>query len=118
MMMGELEPLTGSVHRNRSARISLFSQHHVDQLDLRLSPYDYILSLHPTASEQEIRSHLGRYGLNAELVSRQIGKLSGGQRSRVSFAATTWNNPHLLILDEPTNHCGKSYPFLVSAISF
>jgi ATP-binding cassette subfamily F protein 3 len=30
--------------------------------------------------------------------------LSGGQKSRVSFAVCVWNNPHILILDEPTNH--------------
>ena len=31
-------------------------------------------------------------------------KLSGGQKSRVSFAIITWEHPHILMLDEPTNH--------------
>jgi ATP-binding cassette, subfamily F, member 3 len=30
--------------------------------------------------------------------------LSGGQKSRVVFAAISMGNPHVLILDEPTNH--------------
>ena len=30
--------------------------------------------------------------------------LSGGQKSRVSFAMITWEKPHILMLDEPTNH--------------
>jgi ATP-binding cassette subfamily F protein 3 len=32
------------------------------------------------------------------------GTLSGGQKSRVSFAVITNSNPHLLVLDEPSNH--------------
>ena len=30
--------------------------------------------------------------------------LSGGQKSRVSFAVNVWKNPHIMIMDEPTNH--------------
>jgi len=30
--------------------------------------------------------------------------LSGGQKSRESFALITFENPHVLMLDEPTNH--------------
>lgn len=30
--------------------------------------------------------------------------LSGGQKSRVAFAIVTFTKPHLIILDEPSNH--------------
>lgn len=30
--------------------------------------------------------------------------LSGGQKSRVAFACLSLTNPHILVLDEPSNH--------------
>ena len=30
--------------------------------------------------------------------------LSGGQKSRVAFACLSLSNPHILVLDEPSNH--------------
>jgi ATP-binding cassette subfamily F protein 3 len=37
--------------------------------------------------------------------------LSGGQKSRVAFAKITFNKPHILLLDEPSNHLVILSPF-------
>lgn len=37
-----------------------------------------------------------------EILNRQIGKLSGGQRRRADVARALFHNPKILILDEPT----------------
>ncbi|MCL4158879.1 UNVERIFIED_CONTAM: hypothetical protein GTU68_041584 [Idotea baltica] len=42
--------------------------------------------------------------LKLDDVSVKVGKLSGGQRKRLSLAIVLINKPDLLILDEPTNH--------------
>lgn len=35
---------------------------------------------------------------------QKLGLLSGGQKSRVAFACISLTNPHILVLDEPSNH--------------
>lgn len=35
---------------------------------------------------------------------QKLGLLSGGQKSRVAFACLSLTNPHILVLDEPSNH--------------
>jgi len=36
--------------------------------------------------------------------------LSGGQKSRVAFARVTFEQPHILLLDEPSNHLVRAAP--------
>ena len=38
------------------------------------------------------------------MAERSVKTLSGGQKTRVSFALITKTNPHILVMDEPTNH--------------
>jgi elongation factor 3 len=52
----------------------------------------------------EIQKHLDGFGITTELGTHNyINALSGGQKVRVAFASSTWNNPHIIIMDEPTN---------------
>lgn len=47
LLNGALIPLTGEISRNGHARIANFAQHHMDQLDLKLSPLDLLMKLFP-----------------------------------------------------------------------
>ncbi|KAI4860668.1 prion formation protein [Hypoxylon rubiginosum] len=51
-----------------------------------------------------ISKHFEDLGLDPEIGNHnEIGSLSGGQKVKVVIAGAMWNNPHLLVLDEPTN---------------
>jgi elongation factor 3 len=57
---------------------------------------------------KEIEAHCENFGLDAELVSHsRMRGLSGGQRVKVCLAASTWQRPHLIVLDEPTNYLDR-----------
>ena len=56
----------------------------------------------------EVEKHLNGFGLDAEQSSHTpISSLSGGQKVKVVLAASLWLNPHLVILDEPTNYIDR-----------
>lgn len=57
---------------------------------------------------KEIEAHCAQFGLETELVthSRMRG-LSGGQRVKVVLAACSWQRPHVIVLDEPTNYLDR-----------
>tara|TARA_R110002003_G_scaffold296_12_gene18703 strand:- start:1708 stop:4608 length:2901 start_codon:yes stop_codon:yes gene_type:complete len=57
---------------------------------------------------KEIEAHAAQFGLDAELVSHsRMRGLSGGQRVKVVLAACSWQRPHLIVLDEPTNYLDR-----------
>ena len=104
ILLGDLQLDEGNYFSNKKARISMFSQHHVEKLDLTLSPLEQFYQMYPNASSDSIRKHLAGFGVSGDISMRANYLLSGGQKSRVSLALAAWNNPHILILDEPTNH--------------
>jgi len=55
-----------------------------------------------------VEKFLGDFGVDPESASHtQINQLSGGMKVKVVLAAAMWQNPHVLILDEPTNYLDR-----------
>lgn len=72
-----------------------------------------------TLSSANVEQHLNACGLAPEFATHyRMGALSGGQKVKVVLAAAMWNQPHILILDEPTNYLDReSLGALAAAIS-
>eukprot|EP00029_Vermamoeba_vermiformis_P006136 TRINITY_DN2324_c0_g1_i1.p1 TRINITY_DN2324_c0_g1~~TRINITY_DN2324_c0_g1_i1.p1 ORF type:complete len:697 (-),score=231.17 TRINITY_DN2324_c0_g1_i1:12-2102(-) len=100
----DLKPTSGYVVKSSRLRLAKFSQHHVEQLDLDLSPVQFLQRHYPGKDQQHYRSFLGRYGISADLALQRMDTLSGGQKSRVVFAFMAMMEPHVMVLDEPINH--------------
>jgi ATPase subunit of ABC transporter with duplicated ATPase domains len=104
LLTGRLTPVTGKVTRNEKAKIGYFAQHHAAELDMSLTPMEYLKAQFPNELNSGVlRKHLGKVGITGPLAETRMKSLTHGQRSCVMFAKITFDCPHLLIMDEPTN---------------
>jgi len=76
----------------------------MDMLDPRMSALEHFHQKWPLERAEALRSHLGSFGISDKLALKPMTLLSGGQKSRVSFATICFEQPQILLLDEPTNH--------------
>ena len=57
---------------------------------------------------KDIEKHFANFGIEPEQANHTLIKsLSGGQKVKIVLAASLWQNPHLIILDEPTNYLDR-----------
>lgn len=55
-----------------------------------------------------VQKHLEDLGLESEFATHsRIQGLSGGQKVKLVLGAATWQQPHILVLDEPTNYLDR-----------
>ena len=118
LISGRLNPMAGRVVTSNKLRIGYFAQHQVDELFIDETPLDHIRRLRPKKTPAQLRAIMGGFGIGAEQADTEVGRLSGGQKARLSLLLATIDAPHLLILDEPTNHLDiESREALVEALT-
>lgn len=104
LLIGKLSASSGIIQQNPRLRVGFFAQHHVDALDLTLSAVSFMAREYPGRTDEEYRRQLGAFGITGTTGLQKMEVLSGGQKSRVAFACLALTNPHILVLDEPSNH--------------
>mmetsp|Transcript_1146 Transcript_1146/g.2553 ORF Transcript_1146/g.2553 Transcript_1146/m.2553 type:complete len:694 (+) Transcript_1146:192-2273(+) len=104
LLCDELTPTKGQVKRNSHLKISRFTQHFEDVLELDMTPLDFFKQkIMPTSEIATVRSMLARYGCSGSQQTQTMDQLSAGQKARIVFAKMAVDKPHILMLDEPTN---------------
>ena len=59
-------------------------------------------------TQANVEKHLIDFGLDAEFgTHNRIKGLSGGQKVKLVLAAAMWQQPHIVVMDEPTNYLDR-----------
>jgi len=83
--------------------LAYFGQHSTAELQMELTPVEFMETQFPKTNLGVLRNHLAKAGVMGGVESTRMQNLSYSQRSCVIFAKLTFICPHLLIMDEPTN---------------
>ncbi|WP_114287589.1 ABC-F family ATP-binding cassette domain-containing protein [Candidatus Halocynthiibacter alkanivorans] len=118
LLSDRLKPMGGDMVTSSKLRVGFFAQHQVDELFIDETPLQHLLRERPLEGQARLRARLAGFGLGSDQADTEVGRLSGGQKARLSLLLATLPAPHLLILDEPTNHLDiESREALVEALT-
>lgn len=102
LILNEIQPTSGKININPSIEIGYFSQH-LEVLNMNRTVLEEILLI-KDMTESYARTILASFRFKETLIGEKIHHLSMGEKCRLAIAKLFFQNPHLLILDEPTNY--------------
>ena len=106
LLLGDLEPDTGSVRHGHALQVGYFDQHR-GQLDENATVADAVSGGNEWVGFGEQRRHIFAYLedflFSAERARQPVRSLSGGERNRLLLARMFTRPANVLVLDEPTN---------------
>lgn len=106
ILCGIVKPDSGTVETGQTIRIGYFSQEN-EYLDDSMKVIDYVKEHGEYVDTPEGKitasSMLERFLFDGAVQWSKIGKLSGGEKRRLSLLGILMEAPNVLILDEPTN---------------
>lgn len=106
MILGAINPLTGDIERGEKTEFN-----YVDQSRLILNDDDSVFNAIGEGNDtikfgkqqMTIYTYLRRFLFTDDRINTMVGRLSGGERSRLTLAKILMNGGNFLLLDEPTN---------------
>ncbi|RYB88397.1 ABC-F family ATP-binding cassette domain-containing protein [Nocardioides glacieisoli] len=103
LLLGDSSPDTGTASLGASVAVGVIDQARTTLADEQ-SLGDAFEAAVPELTQAEVRTLLAKFGLKADQVTSQVGRLSPGERTRAAMALLQARGVNLLVLDEPTNH--------------
>lgn len=117
MLMQQMVSVTGGLNANPRLSIGYFSQEQSDIMQNNLTVFQQQKTMMEEKADEQILDHLLHFGFKRAQCSSLVGSLSGGEKTRLAFAMIAAKNPHLIIMDEPSNHLDfETRASLISAI--
>jgi len=106
LILGELQPQTGKIDVGEKTEFN-----YIDQSRLILDDEETVIeaigegntSIKFGKRDINIYTYLRRFLFTDERINNKVGRLSGGEKSRLTLANILKNGGNFLILDEPTN---------------
>lgn len=104
-----------TIHEN--VRVGYYSQD-FNALDMSMTVWDALHEVSNEVTDQDVFRTAAQFLLTSDLLKNPIESLSEGQKGLLCYARFVIQKPHLLILDEPTNHINfRHLPVIAEAIN-
>lgn len=103
ILTGEYQADGGEYKFGNNIQFGYYDQAQTD-LDPSKTVIDEVWDRYPKMTQTQVRSALAQFLFKGDDVFKNVGKLSGGEKARVSLLKLMLSKANMLLLDEPTNH--------------
>ena len=103
ILTGEYRADSGEYKFGNNIQFGYYDQAQTD-LDPSKTVIDEVWDTYPGMTKTQVRSALAQFLFKGDDVFKNVGKLSGGEKARVSLLKLMLSKANMLLLDEPTNH--------------
>lgn len=103
ILTGEYQADSGEYKLGNNIQFGYYDQAQTD-LDPSKTVIDEVWDRYPGMTQTQVRSALAQFLFKGDDVFKNVGKLSGGEKARVSLLKLMLSKANMLLLDEPTNH--------------
>lgn len=99
-----LKKIAAELKKREDLCVEYMPQNYEDQLELSMTPVDFLDATGEKSERTKIRTYLGSLKYTADEMDHPIRELSGGQKAKVLLLKMSLGNANVLILDEPTRN--------------